>query len=514
MQRKNTTLNEVLFSESEQLVSITDKRGVITYANPEFCRVSGYTLSELKGKNHNVVRHPDMPKAAFGDLWQKLKRGDSWRGFVKNRCKNGDYYWVDAFVTPLYEGDTIVGYQSVRTRPTDQQKASAQSLYNKLNNGKKIAGFQLDRRLKYIIVAALALLITAALISNNVSWWLAVLPILSVIATMLLFFDEIFKLQPYSIEMKKTFDSPTRFILSGKGVVGVIDYPQKILQAKIRTVLGRMKDSGASLKLIADELKEQSSHTLQGLQNESEQLSQLATAISEMSATTEEISKNTLHAHEEVTKASTLCSDTISTLQQSQNSLKGLSSNVESSAEAALNLVDEANDISSILQEIEGIANQTNLLALNAAIEAARAGEHGRGFSVVADEVRKLASRTQSATEQISESVVGLQQTLQDWSEHMLSGKALAEDCSVEANSATTAMEQINMLMAELTDISAQVSSATEQQSVVATEIHKNIHNVNEISEHNTVLANEVSENGDAIQQKAKDIDKLCTTFK
>lgn len=95
--------NERAFAESEQLVSTTDLDGRITYANNEFCEVSGYTLDELVGQHHNIVRHPNMPKAAFGDLWDKLKRGDSWRGMVKNLCKNGDFYWVDAYVTPLYE---------------------------------------------------------------------------------------------------------------------------------------------------------------------------------------------------------------------------------------------------------------------------------------------------------------------------------------------------------------------------------------------------------------------------
>ena len=83
---------ERTFTEQEQLVSTTDLNGIITYANPEFCEVAGYSLEELIGQHHNVVRHPDMPKAAFKDLWEKLKRGDSWRGMVKNRCKNGDYY--------------------------------------------------------------------------------------------------------------------------------------------------------------------------------------------------------------------------------------------------------------------------------------------------------------------------------------------------------------------------------------------------------------------------------------
>ncbi|XAW88387.1 PAS domain-containing protein [Vibrio sp. CDRSL-10 TSBA] len=107
--------SEVTFSKDEQLVSVTDKRGVIRYANKEFCRVAGFEESELVGKNHNIVRHPDMPKAAFSDMWAKLQAGLEWRGAVKNRCKDGRYYWVDAFVTPVFENGELTGYQSVRT---------------------------------------------------------------------------------------------------------------------------------------------------------------------------------------------------------------------------------------------------------------------------------------------------------------------------------------------------------------------------------------------------------------
>ena len=147
----NISNNEKTFSDLEQLVSTTDLEGRITYANEEFCEIAGYSLDELKGQHHNIVRHPNMPKAAFGDLWDKLKQGSSWRGMVKNRCKNGDFYWVDAYVTPLYENNKIVGYQSVRTKPSENQKKKAQQFYDKLNNGKVIRDFNASINFKRII---------------------------------------------------------------------------------------------------------------------------------------------------------------------------------------------------------------------------------------------------------------------------------------------------------------------------------------------------------------------------
>ena len=128
----HTLDSEVEFPADVQLVSTTDLRGVITYANPAFCDIAGYPVDELVGHNHNLVRHPDMPKAAFADLWARLKEGKPWRGIVKNRCKDGRYYWVDAYVTPIYEGNRISGYQSVRCKPEPQFKRIAAQTYQAL----------------------------------------------------------------------------------------------------------------------------------------------------------------------------------------------------------------------------------------------------------------------------------------------------------------------------------------------------------------------------------------------
>lgn len=125
---------EVFFDDAEQLVSITDTRGIITYANETFCKVAGYSQEELHRKNHNIVRHPDMPKAAFKDLWSELEAGNHWQGVVKNLCKDGRYYWVDAYVTPMYENNKLTGYQSVRVKPSEQLKQKAEATYHAINN--------------------------------------------------------------------------------------------------------------------------------------------------------------------------------------------------------------------------------------------------------------------------------------------------------------------------------------------------------------------------------------------
>lgn len=120
------------FQPHETLVSVTNIAGTITYCNPAFAAVSGFTQEELLGQPHNIIRHPDVPQEAFRDLWATIRSGQPWTGIVKNRCKNGDFYWVQANVTPLRSGAEVTGYLSVRTAPTAEQVQTAQALYARM----------------------------------------------------------------------------------------------------------------------------------------------------------------------------------------------------------------------------------------------------------------------------------------------------------------------------------------------------------------------------------------------
>ncbi|MBK3806298.1 methyl-accepting chemotaxis protein [Stutzerimonas stutzeri] len=115
------TGRDVSISDTANILSTTDLNGDITYVNPDFIKISGFDEDELLGQHHNIVRHPDMPREAFADLWSSVRGGNSWMGMVKNRCKNGDHYWVSAFVTPISRNGRVVEYQSVRTKPQPAQ---------------------------------------------------------------------------------------------------------------------------------------------------------------------------------------------------------------------------------------------------------------------------------------------------------------------------------------------------------------------------------------------------------
>lgn len=120
---------ERTFNDDTFLVSKTNTRGIISYANTTFVEISGYSEAELLNQPHSIIRHPDMPKAAFADLWATIEIGKEWHGIVKNRSKDGGFYWVDATVTPSLLNGKIVGYMSVRRKPTREQIAAAEKLY-------------------------------------------------------------------------------------------------------------------------------------------------------------------------------------------------------------------------------------------------------------------------------------------------------------------------------------------------------------------------------------------------
>ncbi|HBC83859.1 MAG TPA: hypothetical protein DC012_18295, partial [Escherichia sp.] len=134
--QRYVTQNEYALDDDTTLMSTTDLQSYMTHANDTFVQVSGYTLNELLGQPHNLVRHPDMPKAAFADMWYTLQQGEPWSGIVKNRRKNGDHYWVRANAVPVVRNGQTTGYMSIRNRATPDEIAAVEPLYKALNEGR------------------------------------------------------------------------------------------------------------------------------------------------------------------------------------------------------------------------------------------------------------------------------------------------------------------------------------------------------------------------------------------
>ena len=499
---------EVTFSEADELVSTTDLRGVITYANESFCEVAGYSQDELVGKNHNIVRHPDMPKAAFKDMWSHLENGDAWRGAVKNRCKDGRYYWVDAFVTPIFESGKKVGYQSVRSVLKPQYKQNASTIYAKINNGKwKPNPFDnFNTTVAAFIVIGIAVCALSVLVSPFFSLLLLALPFF-------VFHNYLVKF-PNRLKVQQTeYDSISRFVYCGSGPVGINDFQLKMYQGKMNTILGRITDASTNLLSKTESLKDSAETAKQGVEQETAELHQVSTAVEEMVQTINEVASNTSSTSKKVEQAYDVCQSASQSMTNTAREVGHLANEVANSAKAADELADEAEKIGAIMQEIQGIADQTNLLALNAAIEAARAGEHGRGFSVVADEVRALSNRTHDATMQIQTSIGEIQSTLLNLSGVMSKGKLAADKCVEDASSSQQLVQELNSNFTEISDLATMIATASEEQSLVSHEISRNVINISEASALNLNQAERVSEDSDDIAIKVRKLSSLKDTF-
>ncbi|WP_111980104.1 methyl-accepting chemotaxis protein [Algibacillus agarilyticus] len=510
MKKFNKTLinEEVNLKPNEELVSTTDTRGVITYANPAFCRVSGYTFEELVGKNHNMVRHPDVPPAAFADLWQKLKQGQAWRGAVKNRCKDGRYYWVDAFVTPIYENGNLIGYQSVRTLLAPDIKQRATQIYNQINQGKTPQAWHRDQpliKLGLVGVCSIPLLWLSSHYFFS-SFLLVLLPFI-------IYYEEIFLMGKQASQLKNDYDSVSRLVYSGTHLSSFADFKIKLLEGKVNTILGRVVDSCHTLNTGADYLATAAQAAKQGVEKETHELHQVATAVEEMVATIDEVAHNTTNTSAKVKMSHENCQQATTSMNHTMDEVSRLAADVAKSAESASELAQEADKIGDIMKEIQGIADQTNLLALNAAIEAARAGEHGRGFSVVADEVRALSSRTHSATEQIQISIGEIQTTLLNWSKTMDQGKLAAQDCVKETKDTQDIVFKVYDSITDIADLTAQISTAAEEQSMVSQEISRNIVNISDASTENLSQAGIVETESADIKKRSKHLASLGLSF-
>jgi len=511
---RSAVSQEVTFGASEQLVSVTDKRGIITYANTAFCNIAGYTSQELVGQKHNIVRHPDMPSIAFADLWGKLEQGESWRGMVKNRCKNGDFYWVDAYVTPLYQDGKITAYQSVRFKPSRDDIASASALYQRINQNKSLSSFRPSMTLKACFALLLVTIIATSpsLIEDTVMLMLTQL--LCVGGLFVIFFDQLVTIPNYISAQLKSYDSASRLVFCGNSPTAILDYRQMLNEAKVRTILGRSRDYSNVLLGMSKGLEAASESMLAGLVEENSQLQQVATAIVEMSSTISEIGQNTVETRDGVDNVHGECKNAIGVLSKSKLRVEALAVEVEQASHATNDLMSDVGKITTLMSEIQGIADQTNLLALNAAIEAARAGEMGRGFAVVADEVRTLAGRTQAATQTIQTSVVTLEETLVEWGTTMLKNQENAQLCAQDSANVTLAMNDILTMLDQMGGLTEQVATATEEQSAVANEINSNIHLVEQIAQNNKEIAGNVEQSSHDVRASCDDINALSTTFK
>ncbi|GGB94410.1 methyl-accepting chemotaxis protein [Marinobacterium zhoushanense] len=477
------TDKEVRLPDNINILSTTDLKGQVTYVNNAFIDISGFNKEELIGSSHNIVRHPDMPPAAFGQLWERIKSGGSWMGIVKNRCKNGDYYWVNAYVTPVMEEGQIVEYQSVRTTPEPEQVKRAEEIYRHINANKPLRRSLpgsislIERQLLNAGFCSFAIMLLLGLLTDLAPEMIAL-----VCATIALFsagggvlsVRRVARLIGWS---RQILEDPiaTRVYTGRDDEAAHLQFVITSLQTEARAIAGRLFDSSEQLKANADRVAEAVKRSALSLQQQQSETDQVATAMTEMCACIQEVAEHAQMSAESSQRSNLLARNGHTRVHKAQQSTERLAQEISTAATILNELESSTDKINNVMDSVNTIAEQTNLLALNAAIEAARAGDLGRGFAVVADEVRTLAMKAQHSTEEVQHTLTQLRDQSLAAVSAIRESKELADLAVIEAQEAAQALLEISGSVDGISDRNTQIASAVEQQSAASEEISRNV---------------------------------------
>lgn len=506
---------EYELSDAESIVSTTDLQGNITYANPYFIQVSGFTEQELIGAPQNILRHPDMPVEAFADFWATLKDGLPWTGMVKNRRKNGDFYWVLANVTPVMEDGRTVGYMSVRTKPSRAQVNQAAALYQEIRDGNRgrialrhgvavgTGVFAKLISLKHIslaqrtgwnlgfLICVLAALTVANVFSDGAAW----LTLLSAgaIASTLYFWHSLYDsvITPLKQAVKTSQvmsggDLTQEISTDRRDDIGQLLRSLRQLNVNLHSIVGDVRSNSEQISIATREIAAGNMDLSGRTESQASALEETASSMEQLASTVQQNTENAMHANKMAGDASVVAGkggDIVSQVMAMMGEISGSSKKI----------VD-------IISLIEGIAFQTNILALNAAVEAARAGEQGRGFAVVATEVRNLAQRSATAAKEIKQLI--------DLSvERIDAGTELAEHAGTTMQEIIGSVQGVSSIMSEIASASREQSSGIAQVNIAVTQM-------DEVTQQNAALVEQAAAAAGSLRDQTLKMVQALTVFK
>ena len=507
---------EYILKDNETVVSKTDLSGNITYVNQDFINISGFTAEELLGAPQNIVRHPDMPAEAFADFWRTIKSGKAWTGLVKNRCKNGDHYWVEANAAPMLENGKIVGYTSIRVKPSREQVAAAERAYREIKNGSKTLEIRegaavtrspfrrfnifagLSIRAKIILGSViLALLFAANLIGSMVGGkandgWAHVISMLGMGLGLLFGFvlhrATVVPLERvrHDIERMSAGDLAGKIVAEGNDEHTRLVQSLRVLQTNVKLLVGQIKEATEVVNSGAGEIAAGNANLSARAESQASSLEETASSMEELTSTVKQNADNAREANRLVASASEIAARGGEAVGQVIGTMASIR--------------DSSRKIADIIGVIDGIAFQTNILALNAAVEAARASEQGRGFAVVAGEVRNLAQRSAAAAKEIK-TLIG------DSVEKVEAGSKLVNDAGKTMEDIVTSVRQAAGYMGD-------ISSASQEQSEGIELVNRAIAQMDQLTQENSALVEQSASAASDMENQAVKLAHLVDSFK
>ncbi|MEN6586188.1 MAG: PAS domain-containing methyl-accepting chemotaxis protein [Sulfuricella sp.] len=528
------TQSEKPYPKGKYLVSKTDLKGAITYANDAFVELSGFSREELIGKNHNLVRHPDMPPQAFEDLWRTVKTGRPWRGVVKNRSKSGDHYWVDAFVVPVRKNDQTLGYMSVRSEPSRQQIQDAERLYKQLNTSKArldTSGSWWQRiSVRARMVAVLGMLylfmmtnLAASKPLLGLSWeTIAQIGGFAFFWILLTFMG--FALLARSVMSKvnaavRHFDRIAQgnltddIDISGRNEEGQLLNGLASMQVHVKVMLDEITVASRAIETKCSRLNAEMMQVVDQSEEQHDRVQAVASATEEFSQSVVEVAQSAENAARSAVDSQNLVKESNASMTRSMEATGRVVQAVQASSSTIGELNQAIEKIGAITLSIKEIADQTNLLALNAAIEAARAGEMGRGFAVVADEVRKLAERTANSTADISAMVSEVQNVTRQAVGSMEQAAHEVDEGTGMMRESLSGLGRITSSSIEVTGMARHIADAAKEQAVASEQVAVNMEQVSALIEQNTSSAQQAWKATEELSHTAKDLKELVGHF-
>lgn len=517
--RSSNIYSEVKLTDRDVLLSTTDLDSRITYANGDFCRIAGYAIDDMLGQPHNLVRHPDMPPVAFENMWKTIRAGKSWMGPVKNRCRNGNYYWVNAFVTPIRDADGhTCEYQSVRTQPDDAVVARAEQSYQALRQGNFKPQFALADHHAVLMkwsLTAMVLLTMTAMFANDYAIFID--GVIGATCLLLMWVQRRFsaRLNVLASKCKETFDNPLMsYLYSGHhGSLADINLALEMQQAQLRAVVGRVNDASQSVRENSANSLHCSDEVSLHLRRQISEVSQVANAVEQLSQTIGEISSNVNGAAEVASESEVSTFFGKGNVDATIQNIHSLNRHLAVAGEQVNQMSAGVQSIDRALRVITGIAGQTNLLAINAAIEAAHNGESGNGFVVVAGEVRELANRTQQASASIQEVLQTLSAHSQNAYQAMELAVSLSQECVGMAENCGNSLLTIQNEVSRLADLNRSIAAAIEQQSVVAGEVTSSINEIMALASHSGEVSSQARALNTSLMTKVEEQSALIRQF-